>query len=107
MGHAKAILSVASEKEQLLLHKRILKEDLNVRKTEYAASSISIKKKKKPLVIAKKDFHIEELAEKMREKLGTEVSIQPKSNHKGRISFDYYSLDDLDRLLTILGISYD
>lgn len=107
MGHAKAILSIADEKEQLALHTSIIEKKLNVREAEYAASCVGKKRKNEQQDPSKRDLHVEELTKKMREKFGTAVSIQAKSNHKGRISIDYYNLDDLDRLLLILGVSYE
>jgi ParB family transcriptional regulator, chromosome partitioning protein len=104
MGHAKAILALNREEQQMMLHALILRDDLNVRQAEQAAQRMGEKSKKHSLGALPRDFHIEQLAEKMRERFGTQVSIQAKGN-KGRISIDYYSLDDLDRLLDLLGVN--
>lgn len=103
MGHAKAILSLEGFEKQTLLFDLIQRDDLSVRETEVAAQRISQKAKKQTLVYAPRDFYLEQLAEKLQHKLGTKVMIQGKGK-KGRISVDYYSLDDLDRLLGLLGI---
>lgn len=103
MGHAKAILALDQEEEQILLHELILRDDLNVREAEQAAQRIGEKAKKKQLSYVPRDFYLEQLAGKIREKLGTQVSIQAKGK-KGRITIDYYSLDDLDRLLVLFGV---
>jgi len=104
MGHAKAILSLDREEKQFLLHEMILRDDLNVRQTEEAALRISEKAKKQQLKYIPRDFYLEQLAEKLREKLGTQVHIQGKGK-RGRVTIDYYSLDDLDRLLQLFEIS--
>lgn len=104
MGHAKAILSLDQEDKQVLLYELILRDDLNVREAEQAAQRIGEKAKKQQLSYVPRDFYLEQLADKIREKLGTQVSIQAKGK-KGRISIDYYSLDDLDRLLGLLGVT--
>lgn len=104
MGHAKAILSMDGFEKQNLLHELIIRDDLNVREAEEAALRISQKAKKQTLVYTNRDFYLEQLGEKIQEKLGTKVRIQGKGK-KGRISIDYYNLDDLDRLLAIFGIS--
>jgi ParB family chromosome partitioning protein len=104
MGHAKAILALDQEEKQMLLHELILRDDLNVRETEQAAQRIGERAKKKQLSYVPRDFYLEQLADKIRERLGTQVSIQAKGK-KGRISIDYYSFDDLDRLLTLMGLS--
>lgn len=103
MGHAKAILSLDNEDKQVLLHNLILRDHLTVREAEEAAIRIQEKAKKKALTYEERDFYLEQLAEKIQHKLGTKVIIQGKGK-RGRISIDYYSLDDLDRLLNVLGV---
>ncbi|MFI0435076.1 MAG: ParB/RepB/Spo0J family partition protein [Parachlamydiaceae bacterium] len=103
MGHAKAILALDEEAKQMLLHEIILRDDLNVRQAEQAAQRIGEKAKKQQLSYIPRDFYLEELEGKIREKLGTKVFIQPKGK-KGRILIDYYNLDDLDRLLILFGV---
>lgn len=98
MGHAKAILALEGFEKQNLLHELILRDDLTVREAEEAALRIAQKSKKQSLTYANRDFYLEELARRLQQKLGTKVSIQGKGK-KGRIYIDYYSLDDLDRLL--------
>ncbi len=100
MGHAKAILSLEGFEKQHLLYELILRDELNVRETEEAAIRISQKAKKQVLPYVNRDFHLEQIAERIQQKLGTKVTIQGKGK-KGRITIDYYSLDDLDRLIDI------
>lgn len=103
MGHAKAILSLDQEDKQVLLHELILRDDLSVRDAEKGAARIGEKARKQQLTYLPRDFYLEQLAEKVREKLGTKVTIQPKGK-KGRITIDYYNYDDLDRLLVLFGV---
>lgn len=103
MGHAKAILSLEGFEKQSLLHELILRDDLSVREAEEAALRIAEKEKKKTLAYVSRDFYLEQIAEKIQEKLGTKVLIQGKGK-RGRIYIDYYNLDDLDRLLGIFGV---
>jgi ParB family chromosome partitioning protein len=100
MGHAKAILALEGFEKQNLLYELILRDDLNVREAEEAAVRISQKAKRQNLAYANRDFYLEQIAERLQEKLGTKVMIQGKGK-KGRISIDYYSLDDLDRLIAL------
>lgn len=104
MGHAKAILSLEGFEKQNLLYEIVLRDGLNVRETEDAALRISEKAKKKNLVYVTRDFYLEQIAEKIQARLGTKVTIQGKGK-RGRISINYYNLDDLDRLLAIFGVS--
>lgn len=103
MGHGKAILSLEKEDRQILLHELIIRDQLSVREAEEAAARLSEKVKKQELVYVSRDLYLEHLENKMREKLGTQVSMQSKGKG-GHISIDYYDLDDLDRLLSIFGI---
>ena len=103
MGHAKAILSLQGFEKQNLLHELILRDDLTVRETEEAASRMAEKVKKPTLVYTNQDVFLEQIAEKMQEKLGTKVCIHGKGK-KGKITIDYYNLDDLDRLMVLFGI---
>lgn len=103
MGHAKAILSMPGFERQVLLHDLIVRDDLTVREAEQAAQRIEQKGQRKKLVHANRDFVLEQLSEKIQQKLGTKVNIVGKGK-KGRIYIDYYNLDDLDRLLSIFGV---
>lgn len=102
MGHAKAILSLEGFEKQSLLYELILRDELTVRQAEEAALRIAEKAKKKSLVYETRDFYLEQIAEKMQQKLGTKVTIQGRGK-KGRISIDYYNFDDLDRLIALFG----
>lgn len=97
MGHAKAILSLDKEDERKSLFERILDQNLSVRDTEKATQ------KKPRFPQSPQDCHVHDLQKKLQERLGTKVTIQNNSN-KGRICIDYYSLDDLDRVLEIIRI---
>ncbi len=103
MGHAKAILSQEEMENQFELHKLILRDKLNVREAEMLSQKFNFKTKKRSLGSSKKDFYLEELCQRLQYKIGTKVSIRGKGS-RGCISFEYFSLDDLDRLLNMLGI---
>lgn len=106
MGHAKAILSLTGEEKQLCLHEIILRDHLSVRDAEDKAQKLNHKTKRKNLSYETRDFYLEQLAEKLQYKLGTKVAIQGKGR-RGRISIDYFNLDDLDRLLLLFGLHTD
>lgn len=106
MGHAKAILALEGEDKQTLLHDLILRDDLSVREAEKAALRIGEKAKNRQLHYVARDFYIEDLAAKIQRQIGTKAVIHNKGK-KGYVSLFYYSLDDLDRLLTLLGVNQD
>ncbi len=103
MGHAKAILSAESVEKQILIYELILRDDLTVRQAEETARRIEEKDKKRSLVYAERDFYLDHLASKIQERLGTKVIIHGKGK-SGKITVDYYNLDDLDRLLNLWGV---
>lgn len=100
MGHAKAVLALEGFEKQNLLYELIIRDGLNVREAEEASVRISQKAKKQNLAYANRDFYLEQIAERIQQSLGTKVTVQGKGK-KGSIRIDYYSLDDLDRLMTI------
>jgi len=102
-GHARALLSVTDKKLRERLFKEISVRGLSVREAEKRAAVLNAApadegKTAKP---AKRPPEIIEMEEKFIERLGTKVSIDG-GLEKGRITIDYYSMDDLDRLYKIL-----
>ena len=102
MGHAKAILSVEGFEKQLLLHEQVVNEDLSVRETEQAAQQVDKIPRRRLSNFSTQDCYLQDLQEILQHKLGTKVTIQSKGK-RGRISIDYYNLDDLDRILEIIS----
>lgn len=101
MGHAKAILSIEGRALQIEAARRLMHSGLSVRETETLAKNIG--KESKKTKSHKKDPQIEALEERLRSSLGTKVRIFHKGK-KGKIEIEYYSLDELDRLLDILTL---
>ncbi|CRX38920.1 ParB/RepB/Spo0J family partition protein [Estrella lausannensis] len=104
MGHAKAILSVSDDHAKVLLHEAIVKDSLSVREAEKKAASLEKKVKERAFFLKQRDFHLEDIERRAEERLGTKVWIEGSAK-KGRISITYHNLDDLDRILAILGIA--
>ena len=100
MGHAKAILSVEGAELQIKIAKEILKRGLSVRETEALIKRLSSTPKKRP---KPHDPQIKSLEERLRKHLATGVRIHHRGK-KGKIEIEYYSLEELDRLLdTLMG----
>jgi ParB family chromosome partitioning protein len=97
MGHAKALLSIENRALQIEAARRIVKNGLSVREAEALSRSIS---KPKPVKKAA-DPQIASLEDNLIKKLGTRVKIKHRGK-RGRIEIQYFSLDELDRLLEIL-----
>jgi ParB family chromosome partitioning protein len=103
MGHARAILSIEGRANQTDAARKIIKKGLSVRETETLAKSTALSGTKKSKTHkGPKDPQIASLEDKLIKSLGTKVRIHHKGKKGGRIEIEYYSLDELDRLLDIL-----
>lgn len=98
LGHAKAILSLEREEHQMEAVGEVLKKGLSVRETEALCRRLSQPREQKK---REKLPEVEVLENRLTRSLGTKVSIQHKDK-RGKIEIEYYSLDELDRLLEIL-----
>jgi len=98
MGHAKALLSMDSAEKQLEAARDIVRSGLSVRASEKLSKS---KGKKKGSQAPLKDPDVASLEQKLIKHLGTKVAVNSKGQ-KGSITIEYYSLEELDRLLDVL-----
>ncbi|MGB3094051.1 MAG: ParB/RepB/Spo0J family partition protein [Candidatus Zixiibacteriota bacterium] len=101
-GHARAILSLSGEKEQIALSRRVVKEELSVRKTEDLAHP-----ERRTLIIRKRvktspAFY--DLEEKLKQFFGTSVKVLGKEKG-GKIEIEFYSEEDLSRILELLQMT--
>ncbi|MCX8119043.1 MAG: ParB/RepB/Spo0J family partition protein [Desulfobacterota bacterium] len=105
-GHARALLSLEHADKQRELCRRILEKGLSVREAEALAKRWSEKPRIKKGVDAKREellAQLQSLQDSLRRHLGTKVTIQARGK-RGRIWIDYYSLEELERIVeTILG----
>lgn len=111
-GHAKALLGLEIAKEQEILALRVVKEGLSVRQVEHIVNRLNKPPKKgraeKPDI---PPSHLQYLTDKLHQHFGTNVKVTPcrtlanGKKAKGSIEIDFYSNDDLDRLLVLLGLA--
>jgi ParB family transcriptional regulator, chromosome partitioning protein len=97
-GHARALLAVGDKKKQMEIAQKIIDQQLNVRDIEKLVLQKDKTKEKKENT---KDVEIVELEEQLKKTFATKVSIVHKKN-KGKIEIEYYSNDDLERILELL-----
>ncbi len=99
-GHARALLSITDDNEQFELAKFIIEKGLNVRKVEKLVSDTSENKKKPKTkqVTGMMKKYFSEVENDLGSRLGTKVKISEGAN-KGKIEIEYYSKDDLERIL--------
>lgn len=99
LGHAKAILTIDNKQKQIEVAKEIAKKGMSVRAAEVICKRISNQSPPKKSI--EKIPEVQELEDKLKRALGTKVTIKHKEK-RGSIEIQYYSLDELDRLLEIL-----
>ena len=110
-GHAKLLAGLATGKEQLALARRTVKENLSVRNLEKAIQSARGAQRKRR--VSKDDLpanHLRSLSDRLHRHFGTSVKIRScttlANGRKGRgsIEIEFYSDEDLDRILELLGL---
>lgn len=101
-GHARAILSIPDSDMQEMVASKVFDNQLSVRETEELVRKILKPSKKKEKVSnSAEDAIYESLEEKMKGITGTRVFIRRKKNNKGKIEIEYYSRDDLERIIDL------
>ncbi|MFH1729684.1 MAG: ParB/RepB/Spo0J family partition protein [Pseudomonadota bacterium] len=103
-GHARACLALTTYSEQRQVCDQIIKKSLSVRQTENLINNYLSDKKDSPSKKIKQDPNVQALIDKMCQKLGTKIDLRVSKKGKGKIIIDYYSLDDLDRILKFFKI---
>jgi len=115
-GHARVLLSIPGEKKRIDLARKILKEKLTVRETEDIAERLKVKGMPSGKRVARKEKSPEvvELEEELQRILGTKVRIKSTRSGRfspgeggkvqGKIEIEYYSLEDLERIIELLRI---
>ncbi len=113
-GHARALLSIQGEKKRIELARRIIKQKLPVRETEDIVERLRLKRTASGKRIAEKEKSPEviELEEELQRSLGTKVRIKSTGSGRfspgqgakvrGKIEIEYYSLEDLGRIVDLL-----
>lgn len=101
-GHARALLGISDRELQIKIANKVFDEKLSVRETEKLVKSILEPKKEKPMKKdTAEDAIYESLEEKMKGIMGTKVIINRKKNNKGKIEIEYYSRDELERIIEL------
>jgi ParB family chromosome partitioning protein len=113
MGHARALLALSSNKKMIQTWKEIVSKGLSVRITENLVREIESKDSSKKKTEEGKKFDgkshvspeialvLKEQENKLRHLFGTQVKIHTKSKESGSVEFEFYSQDDLERLIEL------
>ena len=98
-GHARALLGLEDSEKQLEIAEKIAKDHLSVREVEKLVKNINQPAKKTKKKELSNDFLYHDMEEKVKLKTGTKVRINRKSENKVKIEIEYYSQDDLEKIL--------
>ncbi|MCD8157063.1 MAG: ParB/RepB/Spo0J family partition protein [Clostridiales bacterium] len=106
-GHARCLISIETPEGQIAAAKQIIEKNLSVRETEKLVKSIlkrgeKAKQKKKEEIDETFLAICDNIAEQMKQIFGTKVEIHQKNRDTGKIEIEYYSQDELDRILQMV-----
>jgi ParB family chromosome partitioning protein len=107
MGHARALVNVDTIDLQLNIYKKIVKEDLSVRKVEELVNKLKtapVPVKPEPPQKSAADYQIRQVQDKLTSHFGSRVTVQNDPTNKGFIKIPYLSHEDLNRILEILNL---
>lgn len=100
-GHGRALLGIKRKKLIIQVAEKVIAQGLNVRQLEALVQSLNEDVSRETKVVAKKDIFLEEREGHLRDYFGTSVVIK-KGKHKGKIEIEFFSDDDLERILEML-----
>jgi len=102
MGHARALLGTATSAQLNAVFKTVISKGLSVRETERLIKRLKAEKEKpKKPISSSEQRYFSDLADDLSGRFGTKVQIK-KRGQKGKVEIEFYSNDDLDRLLSLL-----
>ena len=99
-GHAKILVGLENA---IFVANKIIEKKLSVRQTE---SFVKIFKTKKFKTLKVRDSNISDLENSVSSKIGLKVNILNKKNNKGKISFEYTDLEQLNRIIDVIKKNY-
>lgn len=102
-GHARALLAVEDHEEQYTLAQQIFDEKLSVRDVEKLVKNLHKPVKPKKLDDKTMQTIYLDIEEKLKQRLSTKVTVTSKGEGVGKIEIEFYSHEDLDRLLDMMG----
>lgn len=101
MGHGRTLLGLRNKEQITVVADRVLKEGLNVRQLERLVQNMNENVPRETKPKEKKDLFLVERESNLRDYFGTNVTIK-KSKNKGKIEIEFFSEEDLERILELL-----
>ncbi|RNI27989.1 ParB/RepB/Spo0J family partition protein [Rufibacter immobilis] len=107
MGHARAVINIDDVEKQLEVYRKIVNEELSVRKVEELVRNINLQNKK-PDPQTKLDLHpfeneVKRVESRLSSYFGTRIHVKASAEGKGEIKIPFVSVDELNRILEILN----
>ncbi|MDE7250025.1 MAG: ParB/RepB/Spo0J family partition protein [Lachnospiraceae bacterium] len=104
-GHARALITIEDPEQQYTIAQRIFDEKLSVRDVEKLVKNLNQPPKEKKAIIVDKSLEAvyQDIEENLKQKLSTKVSITSKGNGSGKIEIEFYSHEDLEKLMDLLS----
>ncbi|PSR53322.1 chromosome partitioning protein ParB [Adhaeribacter arboris] len=107
MGHARALINISTVEKQLEVYKRIIADELSVRKVEELARHLNNESNQEPKKVEKPtptpSGEIKVVESRLSTHFGTKIQVKSNSKGKGEIKIPFVSVDDLNRILEILN----
>ena len=104
-GHGRAILGLENKEEQYIIAQKVIDENLNVRQTESLVKNYGKhqeQESKEPIRKPAEDIYYKDIKVRLENHFNTKVNINNNSKNKGKIEIEYYSPEDLQRIIEIL-----
>ena len=104
-GHARALISIEDPEQQYTVAQQIFDEKLSVRDVEKLVKNLNQPPKVKKAITTDESLEAvyQNIEENLKQKLSTKVSITPKGNGTGKIEIEFYSHEDLEKLMDLLS----
>lgn len=103
-GHARALISIEDPEQQYTIAQKVFDEKLSVRDVEKLVKNLNKpeKVKKEPVTDKALEAVYQDLEEKLKQSLGTKVSIASKGDGAGKLEIEFYTHDDLEKITDLL-----
>ena len=102
MGHARALLAITDPDIQISVGKKVYEEGLSERAMEKLVKDMAKPAKKEEKEPNEYQYLYRDIEENLKQILGNKVTIKNRKNNKGKIEIEYYSHDDLERIIELL-----
>ncbi len=103
-GHARALISIEDPEQQYTIAQKVFDEKLSVRDVEKLVKNLNKPEKPKKESVGDKALEAvyQDLEEKLKQSLGTKVSIASRGNGSGKLEIEFYTHDDLEKITDLL-----